>query len=252
MGYKICSTPYNAGKNATWLPSCHSTNSYATDYLKENEVVDGWVFFTFHQTAGRGQAGNKWESEPDKNLTFSKVLIAPDIPVGEQFFLNMAVSLAVHSFLKSHQIDAMIKWPNDIYVNDRKIAGILIESSLRGGEIRHSVIGIGLNVNQTRFVVANATSMQLTTGQEYNLLSSIELLNCVLDEKITLLKKVPAEIIREYHLFLYKRGVPAIYKSITEGQIFEGVIQGVDILGRLVVQTGFGKKIFGLKEVQFL
>lgn len=252
MGYKISSTPYNAGKNTTWLPSCHSTNSYAIQYLKENEVIDGWIFFTFQQTAGRGQAGNKWESQPDKNLTFSKVLIAPDVPVGEQFFLNMVVSLAVRSFLKLHQIEATIKWPNDIYVKDKKVAGILIESSLRADEIRHSVIGIGLNVNQTHFHVANATSMQIITGQEYDLLTAIGELGLLLDEKIALLKKAPAEIVKEYHQLLYRRGIQATYKSTSDGEIFEGVIQGVDIVGRLVIQTSLSKRIFELKEVQFL
>lgn len=252
MGDKLSSVRYNEVKNTTWLPSCHSTNSYANSYLKEGELPDGWIFFTFHQTAGRGQAGNKWESEPDKNLTFSKILIHPDILIKEQFFLNMVVSLSIHAFLESLGIGAMIKWPNDIYIGRKKIAGILIENCLRDNKIRHSIIGIGLNVNQTVFANHNATSMQLITNKEYDLLETLNGLNNTLEKHIETLKTAPDQIVKKYHEHLYQRGIRCKYVFNLNDQMFEGVIQGVDILGRLVIQTSGGKKVFDLKEIRFL
>jgi BirA family biotin operon repressor/biotin-[acetyl-CoA-carboxylase] ligase len=130
------------------------------------------------QTAGRGQRGNGWSSRRGENLIFSIVLKNPEVPAREQFVINEITSLSVADFLAMHGISARIKWPNDIYVGKRKICGILIENSLKGMEIDWSIIGIGLNVNQTSFPedLPNPTSMRLCTGNSnpYNTRTILE------------------------------------------------------------------------------
>lgn len=132
-----------------WLDSCGSTN----DALTEIDGADhGTVAVCRRQTAGRGQRGNKWESEPGKNLTFS-ILLCPDIEARSQFEMSMLVSLAVADFIDAvlGRRAAKVKWPNDIYVADGKICGILIENRLSGTMLERAVAGIGINVNQTVF-----------------------------------------------------------------------------------------------------
>ena len=115
-----------------------STNSWATELSKKAEIKDGTVFITDHQTAGRGQMGNRWNAEPHENLTFSVVLNEP-VPLQEQFYLTVFVTLALYDFLatKVHHIN--IKWPNDILINQKKVAGILIENQVSGSRINVAV-----------------------------------------------------------------------------------------------------------------
>lgn len=151
------------------LKEVDSTNGYV---MREAERLDAPVLVSAHtQTAGRGQRGNHWESEPGKNLTFSVLYRPEHFPAIEQFAISEAVALAIVDFLKSEGIAAMVKWANDIYVGDRKICGILIQHALMGSEISHTVIGAGINVNQLRFVsdAPNPVSMAQLTGESYNL-----------------------------------------------------------------------------------
>src|SRR3569832_312153 len=139
------------GQNAIYVKSLASTNSYASDLLRQIELSEGSLIYTFEQEKGRGQRGNSWESEPNKNLTLSLVLHPRFLHPFQQFLLTKITSLAVADLMaevlafanKSHKIH--IKWPNDIYVDDKKIAGILIENYLRENTIQHSVIGVGIN-----------------------------------------------------------------------------------------------------------
>jgi BirA family biotin operon repressor/biotin-[acetyl-CoA-carboxylase] ligase len=241
----------NLIKNTLFLPTCHSTNSYAHNWLSEHEVDEGWAVYTFRQTNGRGQGDNTWESEPDKNLTFSVVYKPDYLLPKDQFWLNMATSLGILSFLKSMCISAKVKWPNDVYVNGKKMAGMLIENQLRGNSFRHSIIGIGLNVNQKEFKTANATSMMLATNQEYNLKECLKVLLQHIDYQINRLKNVELKAIsEEYTHNMFQYNTPALYK--TGELIFTGTITGVDETGRLTIQTSQGEKIFNLKEIKFL
>ncbi|MGN1245186.1 MAG: biotin--[acetyl-CoA-carboxylase] ligase [Muribaculaceae bacterium] len=146
-----------------------STNTYLSRMAQM--LPSGTVIYTYKQTAGRGQRGNSWESEPGKNLSFS--LITKDIAVSpaEQFLVSEAASLAVADFLKEYVGDITVKWPNDVYYRDKKICGMLIEHSLQGARIKSTITGIGINVNQTEFVsnAPNPVSLAQITGKEYDL-----------------------------------------------------------------------------------
>ncbi len=151
------------------LKETRSTNTYVKEH--SHELPDEAVVYTHHQSAGRGQKGNSWEAEPGKNLTFSLLLHRPAVEVKRQFLLSEAVALATVETLDSYADGFAVKWPNDIYHHDRKIAGILIEQSLDGPAIDYSVIGIGLNVNQRVFVsdAPNPVSLANITGEQYEL-----------------------------------------------------------------------------------
>ena len=145
-----------------YVKSTDSTNTLLRELVAAGNPPD--FIYTGYQTAGRGQAGNKWESEPDKNLLCSILLPARK----ELFELNIAVAVAVQRMLGD---DFTIKWPNDIYWQDKKIAGILIENTIIGSEIKYSIAGIGLNVNQTEWHsdAPNPVSLKQITGRIYDI-----------------------------------------------------------------------------------
>lgn len=133
------------------------------------------VLYTDCQTAGRGQTGNSWESEPHKNLLFSYLLRQPDISISQAFALNMLAACTLHQTVthllpKKIQSRLTIKWPNDLYFDDKKLAGILVENTLLGNTIAASVTGIGLNINQENWLskAPNPISLKLITGQSYD------------------------------------------------------------------------------------
>ncbi|MBN2273450.1 MAG: biotin--[acetyl-CoA-carboxylase] ligase [Bacteroidales bacterium] len=152
------------------LDHIDSTNAYAMSIIKKREAGEGTVILADFQTGGRGQKGNVWESQKGMNLTFSVILFPEFLEAGKQFYLLMSTSLGMIDLLKQAGIKAMIKWPNDICVSGKKISGILIENSLKGAYISSSIVGIGLNVNQTHYVTPGImpTSVKLETGREMN------------------------------------------------------------------------------------
>jgi len=196
-----------------------STNILANEWLVENKVVEGTVILTHDQYAGKGQATNKWESAPHKNLTFSVILLPKFLLARKQFLLNQVVSLSVFDTLKEYIGEGLaIKWPNDIYVFNKKITGILIQNNLRGSTLQSSIVGIGLNVNQKQFIsdAPNPTSIQ----QRY------------LDS-------------------LFRFGKTCPYRRL-DGTIFKGEIQGVTDIGKLKMKTDVGMEEFAFKEVGYI
>ena len=151
------------------LTECRSTNTYMRAVAAT--LPGGTVIYTPRQTAGRGQKGNSWESEPGKNLAFSMLLKRPQIPIKEQFYISEACALAVHDALAAHASGFSIKWPNDIYWHDCKICGLLIESSLDGQSIGWSILGVGININQEQFLsdAPNPVSLKQITGHDHDL-----------------------------------------------------------------------------------
>lgn len=152
-----------------YLEEVDSTNSYIMRNVRELEAP---VMVTaYRQTAGQGQRGNSWEAEPGKNLTFSIFYRPVELPPMAQFAMSEAVALSVVDFLAAHGIEAKVKWPNDIYVGDKKICGILIRHSIMGTFVSYSVIGVGIDVNQTEFFsdAPNPVSMKQITGKNYDL-----------------------------------------------------------------------------------
>ena len=147
-----------------------STNTYLSRLAAT--LPGGTVIYTPSQTAGRGQKGNSWESEDGKNLTFSLLLKFPPVKARDQFYLSEAASLAVVEALTAQAGEGFaVKWPNDVYWQDKKVCGMLIENSLNGSDIATSIIGIGINVNQERFVsdAPNPVSLINITGHDHDL-----------------------------------------------------------------------------------
>jgi BirA family transcriptional regulator, biotin operon repressor / biotin---[acetyl-CoA-carboxylase] ligase len=162
-------------RNIIELQTVDSTNNHALGLLKtkKTRILEGTVIIAKNQTAGRGQTGNTWESKPGKNLTFSTILYPDFIKPSEQFLLNKAISLSIIDYLEQlfPNSTLKIKWPNDIYVGNKKIAGILIENIIKGKEFSCSVAGIGLNVNQTKFSknIPNPVSMRIISKKKHDI-----------------------------------------------------------------------------------
>lgn len=234
------------------LDEADSTNTYVRGLAPETQ--EDLLVVARQQTAGRGQRGNTWESEPGKNLTFSILHHPAGLPARQQFLLSCALSLAVADVLSrhmaGHQGDVRIKWPNDIYVDNQKICGILIENSLAGTEIAWSILGVGINVNQLLFVsdAPNPVSLSLVTGEEYDL-------DALLDEFAVAiaarLENIGPEVLREYKSRLWRMNVPARYR-LPGGEEFTGKITDVGPDGILSVETGGETRGFYFKEVQFV
>ncbi len=243
------------GSNIIYLESTASTNSLARMLLKEGpRPGDGCVIRTGFQTAGRGQSGNSWESEKDSNLLLTVIVFPDMITAPAQFLLSISVSLAISDFLGFHGIDSTIKWPNDIYAGDRKIAGILIENSVRGDSIEHCIIGIGLNVNQLYFSsnAPNPVSMSMLTGIFYDTATCFTELLSFLDIRYKDLIRGDFENARDQYLsLLYRTGEWHDYLS--DGKVFRGRIRSVNEAGQLLVEDSAGRlREFAFKEVDYL
>jgi BirA family transcriptional regulator, biotin operon repressor / biotin---[acetyl-CoA-carboxylase] ligase len=229
-----------------------STNNYAASSLKLSEVVEGTVVMAYEQTAGRGQRGNYWFSGAGLNLTFTVILRPSFLQPSSQFVLNQMVSVALINYLKSIGIEAVIKWPNDILVDEQKIAGILIENVLRGEMIESSAVGIGLNVNQDVFPVdLKASSILRETGLQRNLSKELDVILRELETAYQLLKEQPKVLKRSYIHHLYGFGAPLFYRE--NGVVYQAVIEEIGEQGELMLRKQDGSlqsKLF--KEVQLL
>ena len=231
-----------------WFNSLDSTNNVALSHLQE--IPSGTVIAAREQTAGRGQRGNTWFTEPGKNLTFSIVLKPEGLKAGDAHLLNYLASVAVAEFLEGYGVSCCIKWPNDIYVGRKKICGILVENSLSGGCVAASVIGIGININQTQFSqLANATSLSLVTGKEYVLEECLEAFMAVFES----LQPRLSSISEVYTSRLFQKGVQARYVDYLRGnEEFTGTILGVSPDGRLIIDDGTADRLYRFKEVGYI
>lgn len=232
-----------------WLDSIDSTNSEALRRLPE--LSGGTVLAAREQTAGRGQRGNTWFSAPGENLTFSIVLKNLPLNAPEAVRLNYMTSVAVASYLESHGVEASIKWPNDIYVSGKKICGMLIENVLgANGEIKASVVGIGINLNQKTFPqLANATSLSLCTGKAYELEAELGKFLSLFEG----LQVHAPELFDFYSARLFRCGIPATYHDLLTDREYRGVIEGVEPDGRLhIKEEGGGDHYYRFKEVSYI
>lgn len=240
------------GKQLVYLSTCSSTNTIAYELLLKNEATEGCVVVTDHQTEGRGQRGNTWEAEPDKNITLSVILKPVFISIPQQFYLTMSVSLAILDTIQD-MIPGIIKikWPNDIVVGDKKLAGILIQNSISRSYLQHSVIGIGLNVNQKMFHYPQATSLAKLTNKEFNRVELTEKLLEQLEKRYLELKSNRLEKLKFAYLQALYR-YQSLHKFQIEGRPTEGQIVGIDATGRLALQIKEELRYFNFKEVVFL
>lgn len=243
------------GKVLLSLERIASTNQYALDLLDGNKPVEGTTVVTYDQYAGRGQVNKHWESEPGKNLTCSIILYPNFLPARQQFVLSQVVALSIADTLQSFIPNGVkIKWPNDLYVYDKKITGVLVQNALQGSTIKSTVIGIGLNVNQIDFKsdAPNPTSIILETNQSTELDLVLTKL-CQNLEKWYL--KLKAGKMKEIHTAyleqLFRRNETHSYRR-QDGSVFPGRIQGTSPIGQLVVATEKGEELFSLKEIGYV
>ena len=247
------------GQNCIHLKSIDSTNSYASEILSKIKPAEGTLIYTFAQQNGRGQRGNRWEGEPNKNVASSFIFYPAFLQVGQQFLLNKIFALAVADLMAElinsidKQQEIKIKWPNDIYVGNKKIAGILIENTLRENNIQNTVVGIGININQTTFSSGiNATSLVSIINKEFELFQVIEQLCEFIEARYLQLKGNKQESLDTTYLqHLYQMDKWCNYNF--NNQLFEGKIIGVSISGKLQVQMKSSDvREFDLKEIKFL
>ena len=242
------------GSNIIFHKNLASTNTYAALLLKKEKPPEGTIIYTNFQSAGRGQKGNTWESEDGKNLLFSIILFPEMIRPEKQFCISMAVSLGICDFLKGLIPVCKIKWPNDIYAGDDKIAGILIENSIIGSSIESTVAGIGLNINQVKFpaFLPNPVSLKLITGIEHDPYKCLKDLAAFLDRRYKkLVSGETDEIKEEYVSSLYHVGEWYDYK--TAGDYLHGRIISVTDSGCLQIQDEkMVIRQFSFKEIEFI
>ncbi len=216
-------------------------------WLREQGGDDDMVVWADYQTAGRGQGSNSWESERGKNLTFSLLIHPSNIPANRQFSISMQISLAICEALGQRIGNLSIKWPNDIYWRNAKIAGILIENRLHGNVIRDSIIGIGLNVNQRKFLsdAPNPVSLWQICEQE---IDREVLLNDILTAFYRLIGK---DVRQQYLSMLYRRS--GYHPYTDKSGVFMAKIADVLEDGHLVLQDEEGKiRKYAFKEVSFI
>ncbi|GAB3228599.1 biotin--[acetyl-CoA-carboxylase] ligase [Hymenobacter seoulensis] len=236
------------------MPECASTNTEAQLLAGQNRATDGCCVITDKQTAGRGQRGNQWEAAPGENLTLSVVWHPGFLPAADQFLLSQAVALAVHDWLSSllgPDPALRVKWPNDLLFGSQKLGGILIENTLSGSKIQHSVVGIGININQREFDVVTATSLACLTNRAYHLpLLAARLLESLERRYLQLRAGRIGSLRTEYLRVLYRYQEEHEYE--TGNQRLRGQIMGVDEAGRLALAVQGQLRYFDLKEIRYL
>lgn len=237
------------------LDATDSTNLYLRDLLRSENPPDYTVVVADKQLKGRGQMGTFWQSEEGKNLTFSVLKRFNSLHVRHQFVLNIAISLAVCDALNKFSIpNIKVKWPNDIMSGSIKICGILIENVLKGSLVDHSIIGIGLNVNQTDFIgLERASSLKGVTGRHFDL---DEILQKILGRIQFYLEdietKTVAQLLPAYENMLFRKDKPSTFTN-PKDEMFMGYIRRVSQSGKLVLELEDKVfKEFGFKEVTLL
>jgi BirA family biotin operon repressor/biotin-[acetyl-CoA-carboxylase] ligase len=250
---KLQPKTFFTGKKSFYLPTCHSTNESAAEIIQKYEILEGTIVITDNQTRGKGQRGNVWLAEPNKNLTFTLILKPSFMSVSGQFNLNIAVSLGLHMALKSYLNDGLkIKWPNDIFYGDKKLGGMLIESIVANRRMNYSFVGIGLNINQTDFNLPNATSIStIIQKRDLDLIEILEKVCECIEEEYLKLKEGKTEYQKSNYIkSLYRYGEWRTYKD-SDG-IFEGKIKNIATSGKLIMETKLGLKQFETKEFEYI
>ncbi len=220
--------------------------------MHSSNLSEGAVVITDEQTAGRGQRGTVWVTSTGQNFTFSLILKPIFLPVSDQFMLSQAIALGIRQYLATYLENVWIKWPNDLYVNDLKIGGILIENSLLGAQIAQSIVGIGLNINQSNFESARATSLRLQTGRLFDLSEQLPLLLYSLERAYLRLRGGQFDALRrEYLGGLLGYGKKRMFKA--GKTLFEGIVVGVGATGKLqlLLPTGTLEE-YDLKEIEWI
>ncbi|WP_166965803.1 biotin--[acetyl-CoA-carboxylase] ligase [Yeosuana marina] len=237
------------------LDAIDSTNRYLRKLTNEEVVKDYTTVVTKHQTNGRGQMGTIWNSESSKNLTFSVFKDVSKQHIEYPFYISIATSLALIKSLQSFSIPKLsVKWPNDILSEDKKICGILIENVIKQSHITASIIGIGLNINQTQFEgLPKASSLKLLSGRTFYLDEVLDVVLKNLKYYFNILKSQDySNLKREYEMYLFRKNKPSTFKD-AEGCVFSGFIKNVSVSGNLrVLLEDEIIKEYDLKDITLL
>jgi BirA family transcriptional regulator, biotin operon repressor / biotin---[acetyl-CoA-carboxylase] ligase len=235
------------------LQSVDSTNNYAMAQVHAGMTLAGTVFFAHDQFAGKGQRGKTWAAKPGENITMSAVLQPAFISIDQQFLLSACIAVACYDFLSKYLSDKIfIKWPNDLYIRDRKTGGVLIENILHGNKWQWAIAGMGININQEIFDahLPNPTSLKKETGKNFDVIHlAKELCNCIDKRYRALMNEKNDEIINDYNKHLYKRNKKVTLKK--DDKIFETLIKEVTPQGRLIT-TDTKERSFDFGEVSWV
>lgn len=237
------------------LNATDSTNSYLRMLSSESTLPDYTIVQAGNQTNGRGQMGTVWVSESSKNLTMSVFKDVSKLYIEHPFYISIATSLAVIKALQSFSIPKLsIKWPNDILSEDKKICGILIENVIKQNSLRATIIGVGLNVNQTDFIgLPKASSLKLLSGNTFNLDEVLHAIIKYFKYYFMLLRKDEHDFLKlEYESYLFRINKPSTFKD-AEGRVFSGIIKNVSLFGELqvLIEDDIVKE-FDLKDITLL
>ena len=221
------------------LPQVDSTNNYAMGQVHAGLARHGMAYFAVDQFQGKGQRGKQWVSVPGENIAISYVLDTSPFKIDKAFPLSASIALACYSFIKKLTgIDSYIKWPNDVYINDRKAGGILIENVLRGNQWSYSIVGIGLNINQLRFpeTLKNPVSLKMVTGIHYNTLELVPALSESVEAAFQNFSDPNNNPLDHYNRRLFRINETVNFNK--DGQVFQARVLGVNDQGQLETSVG--------------
>ncbi|SEL45876.1 biotin--[acetyl-CoA-carboxylase] ligase [Parapedobacter koreensis] len=244
------------GQNVITLQRTPSTNEFLRKVLtKSTPLAEGTVIMAVDQYAGRGQKGAVWQSEPGKNLTFSLLLLPSFLDPKDQFSLTAAMSLAVAKWLSAMlKVPAKIKWPNDIYIGNKKIGGILIENILKGKTWKSAIVGIGINVNQTTFpdtIRDHATSIKQILHRDSKIPELLAELCSYIEREYIVLKSGDFKaLLADYKQRLYRLG--ELHVFLVDDVEVTGMLTGVTETGRLQIDFNGHMVDFDIKEIAFV
>jgi BirA family biotin operon repressor/biotin-[acetyl-CoA-carboxylase] ligase len=237
------------------LDAIDSTNSYLRQLSAKEAVKDFTVVTANYQTSGRGQMGTQWSSQHSKNLMASVFKDVSFIDSEQQFFISMAVALSILDALENFNITNLkVKWPNDILSENKKIGGILIENVIKKGKLNASIIGFGINANQTEFDdLPQASSLRLITGRLFELDELLQAILSKLKDHFKMLEHQQFDLLKSaYENHLFRKDKPSTFQN-NEGQLFSGVIKGISNSGNLQVMIkNEAIREFDLKNLSLL
>jgi BirA family transcriptional regulator, biotin operon repressor / biotin---[acetyl-CoA-carboxylase] ligase len=223
-------------RNIIRLLSVDSTNEHAKRLIKKNNAIDGTAILADYQTKGKGQGSHFWVSTKNQNILMSIIMFPDGLSAKKQFQVNIFVSLAIAEYVENQNLQVKIKWPNDIYINHKKVAGILIEHTLSNNKIKHTIAGIGLNLNQQVFPASlpNPVSLKMITGKNYNTEAEASHLLSFLKKKYQSFRSAETKNIKQYLSRLHRYNEYHLYQ-INHKEI-RTKITGIDHYGRLITE----------------
>jgi BirA family biotin operon repressor/biotin-[acetyl-CoA-carboxylase] ligase len=245
------------GKSTIHLDEIDSTNNFAQELISKTSPTEGTLILADYQTGGRGQIGRKWHSLKAHNILATYILKPEFLDIADQFLLNMAVSVGVYRTISTWLGEEVkIKWPNDIYVGDRKICGMLIQNFLRGSKINYSIIGLGININQQTFPaeIPNPTSLSIELAKDVDREEVISHLSSSLEQYYLLCRQTEKykDIKEQYLSHLYRLNQFQDYRD-SQGTIFTAKITDISREGKLILEDHSGiKSSYAFREIQYL